>query len=79
MTTEKNPPKRNQYTERNLYSVYWKKTGQPLIIGGTSDECMREMDLTSMSSFWAIWNKIKNNHPKASQKWIIERYVGGRK
>lgn len=56
------------------YSVYWKKTGEPLIIGGTAEECAREMDLTTIGSFWSVWNKIKNNHPKRSLKWDIVRY-----
>lgn len=61
----------------NRYSVYWKKTGEPLIIGGTAEECTREMDLTCIGSFWTIWYRIKSGHPKVSQKWIIERYVEG--
>lgn len=60
----------------NKYSVYWKKTGEPLIIGGTAEECTERMDLTSINSFWAMWHLIKTGHPKASQKWHVERYDG---
>ena len=61
----------------NKYSVYLKKTGESVIIGGTAEECAREMDLTSVDSFWAIWQLIKTDNPKASQKWAIERYEDG--
>jgi hypothetical protein len=58
----------------NKYSVYWKKTGEPVIIGGTAEECTRAMDLTSVDSFWSTWQLIKTGHPNASQKWAIARY-----
>lgn len=57
------------------YSVYWKKTGEPLIIGGSSRQCAKAMDLTCVESFYVIYAAIKNGRWNASKKWDIRLYV----
>lgn len=58
--------------KRHKYSVYSKKTGQPVIIFGTADECAAAMGLCSRGGFYTTYTKLKNG-TITSEKWEIYR------
>ena len=57
---------------RFTYSVYRRKTGMPVIIGGTYRECAAAMGITP-KSFREIYSKFKNNSPTTGHRWEIYR------
>ena len=54
------------------YTVYRRKTGMPVIIGGTAHECAAAMGITP-KSFREIYSKFKNNSPTTGHRWEIYR------
>lgn len=54
------------------YTVYRRRTDQPLIIGGTARECAAAMKI-QLGSFHTIYTKLKNGNKKATRKWEIFR------
>lgn len=51
------------------YSVYDKRTDQPVIIGGTAEECAAAMGVATWT-FYVEYSKLKNGKLK-SNKWEI--------
>ena len=51
------------------YSVYDRRTDQPVIIYATARECAAAMGLTEVS-FYSVYSRQKNNG-KVSMKWEI--------
>lgn len=45
-----------------LYSVYDRKTGQPLVICGTSEEVVKALGLKRNSLYVAIWREKQGTH-----------------
>lgn len=58
--------------QRFTYSVYRRKTGMPVIIGGTYRECAAVMGITP-KSFREIYSRFKNNSTTTGHRWEIYR------
>ena len=57
--------------KRHKYSVYSKKTGQPVIIFGTAEECAAAMG-RAVNTFWRVYTR-QNSGKNVSKKWEIFR------
>ncbi len=53
------------------YTVYNKKTGLPVMIGGTSVQCAAAMGL-AMTSFYSTYSRLKNGKI-VSKTWEISQ------
>ena len=54
---------------RNRYSVYHKKTDQPLVLYGTSKECAKAMGI-SINSFYRYICRMRGGKIKL-RKWAV--------
>lgn len=63
------PENNNRDRRRNRYSVYHKKTDEPLILYGTSKECAIAMGIT-VNSFYRYICRLRGGKIKI-RKWSI--------